>query len=117
MGSHRERVGLALARSFCFPNLIGLDEVIENGYELSHTHKFYKRAYPYYSSVGRYRRYYEHEYEKSQKAYPPSHNNSCRAVFRYSIPSTVASSEHLTMSSVSNLSTDPMNSLDKPIVG
>ena len=36
MGSHRERVSLALARSFCFPNLIGLDEVIENGYELSH---------------------------------------------------------------------------------
>lgn len=37
MGSHRERVSVALARSFCFPNLIGLDEVIENGYELSHT--------------------------------------------------------------------------------
>lgn len=36
MGSHRERVSLALARSFCFPNLIGLYEVIENRYELSH---------------------------------------------------------------------------------
>jgi hypothetical protein len=36
MGRHRERVSLVLTRSFFFPCLIGLYQVVENGYELSH---------------------------------------------------------------------------------
>lgn len=36
MGSHRERISLALARSFYLPNRIRSYQVIENGHELPH---------------------------------------------------------------------------------